>query len=247
VWVREAVNGLLPVARVGGEVAAARLMIQRGVRAPTAVASIVADMTISLGTQALFTVVGVVLLVGRDPTGVLARSGALLLLGAALLVLLLAVAQRLGAFGAAGRVARRMLGDRVEGLVRGGRRTDRALRAVYRGRLRVLGCAAWQLAGWAAGAAEIWTFLALIGARVPVSDAIALEAMVQAVSSAAFVVPGALGVQEGAFAVVGHAIGLPPGVALALAIFRRARDIIAFVPALVLWQGTEGRRLLARE
>src|SRR6201999_2358908 len=46
VWVRESVNGLLPVARIGGEVAAARLMIRRGIGTATSVASIVVDTTL---------------------------------------------------------------------------------------------------------------------------------------------------------------------------------------------------------
>ncbi len=69
--------------------------------------------------------------------------------------------------------------------------------------------------------------------------------MVQAASSAAFVVPGALGVQEAAFLAAGSAVGLPASVALAAALFRRARDVLVFVPALVAWQAEEGRRLVA--
>ena len=45
--------------------------------------------------------------------------------------------------------------------------------------------------------------------------------------------PGALGVQEGGFLVVGGLVGLPPELALALALVRRARDVIIFVPALI--------------
>lgn len=245
VWVREAVNGLLPVARVGGEVATARLMFRRGVRPAPAVASIVADMTVSLGTQAIFTAGGIALLAGRDADGTFTRAAVGALLAAAAAIAALAVALRLGGLERLGRAARAVLGRRFEGLARSGRRTDRALRAVWRARGRVLRCAGWQLAGWVAGAAELWAFLALAGARVPFADAVAIEAVVQAASSAAFVVPGALGVQEAAFVAVGWAVGLPPGIALAAAVFRRARDVIVFVPALVVWQGLEGRRLFA--
>jgi putative membrane protein len=244
VWVREAVNGLLPVARVGGEVATARLMIRRGVRAAPAVASIVADMTVCLATQAIFTVLGLALLAGRPRAGSLARAGWAALAAGAIVVAAIAAAQRFGAFEALGRAAGRFLGRRFEGFARGGRRTDRALRAVYRGRGRVVACAAWQLAGWIAAAGEVWIFLAMGGTRITIADAIALEAMVQAAASAAFVVPGALGVQEAAFVAVGSAIGLPPSVALAAALFRRARDVLVYVPALVAWQADEGRRLL---
>jgi putative membrane protein len=245
VWVRESVNGLLPVARVGGEVATARLLVRRGVAAPAAVASLVVDMTLTLATQLVFTLAGVALLARHGPGGPLARTAWLSLGVAVPVVAVLLAVQRSGLFELLGRLARTVAGARFDRLVGGARRLDRAVRAVYRARARVLRCAAWQLAGWAAGAGEIWIFLAFAGARASVWDALAIEAIVQALSSAAFVVPGALGVQEGGFLAVGGAVGLSPDLALALALARRARDVLLFVPALLVWQGQEGRRLLA--
>ena len=49
-------------------------------------------------------------------------------------------------------------------------------------------------------------------------------------------VPGALGVQEGAFIVIGAALGLDATTALALATARRLRDAIVFFPGLIAWQ-----------
>jgi hypothetical protein len=40
-------------------------------------------------------------------------------------------------------------------------------------------------------------------------------------------------------------VGLPPELALALALVRRARDVIVFVPALIVWQIGAGRRALS--
>jgi uncharacterized membrane protein YbhN (UPF0104 family) len=137
-----------------------------------------------------------------------------------------------------------VVGRRFAGVAGSARRIDRATAAVYRRRGRVLRCAAWQLAAWAAGGAEIWVFLAFAGHRVSAADALAVEAVVQALSSAAFLVPAALGVQEGAFAAVGAAIGLSPDAALALALARRARDALVLGPALVVWQAREARALL---
>lgn len=244
VWVREAVNGLLPVARVGGEVASARLLMRGGVPGPQAGASLVADMTVSLVTQLVFTLGGVALLAARAPAGPLVRTAWLALGAAAAIVAVLVVIQRAGAAGIAARLAHALVGPRLAELVGGARRVDRATAAIYRSPRRVARCAAWQLAGWAAGAAEIWTFLAFAGAPIAPADALALEAIVQAFSSAAFVVPGALGVQEGAFLAVGGALGLAPEAALAVALARRARDLFVFVPALVAWQWLEARAAL---
>jgi glycosyltransferase 2 family protein len=245
VWVREAVNGLLPVARVGGEVVTARLLVARGVRPAPAVASLVADVIVSLATQALFTVIGVALVAGGAASAPVARAAWASLVLAAAVLAAVAVAQRRGAVELLGRAARAIAGRRFEALAASGRRTDRVLRAVWGHRSRVLRCGAWQLAGWLAGSLELAVCLWLLGDGLRLRDALVLEALVQAASSAAFVVPGALGVQEGAFLAVGYAVGLPPSTALALALLRRARDVLVFVPALLLWQAQEGRRLFA--
>jgi uncharacterized membrane protein YbhN (UPF0104 family) len=54
-------------------------------------------------------------------------------------------------------------------------------------------------------------------------------------------VPGALGVQEGAFVMIGAALGIDATTALALATARRLRDVIVFFPGLIAWQWAETR------
>jgi uncharacterized membrane protein YbhN (UPF0104 family) len=54
-------------------------------------------------------------------------------------------------------------------------------------------------------------------------------------------VPGALGIQEGAFLVVGAALGIEPATALALAAARRLRDVVVFVPGVAAYQWSELR------
>jgi glycosyltransferase 2 family protein len=66
-----------------------------------------------------------------------------------------------------------------------------------------------------------------------------IESLIQAVSSAAFFVPGGLGVQEGGFVLIGGALGLEPATCLALAGARRIRDLLIFVPGLFAWQIAE--------
>jgi glycosyltransferase 2 family protein len=77
-------------------------------------------------------------------------------------------------------------------------------------------------------------------------DCVILEAMIQLTSSAAFLVPGALGAQEGAFLLFGGMVGLPPQQALALALIRRSRDVILYAPALLLWALREGRGVMVK-
>jgi putative membrane protein len=244
VWVREAVNGLLPVARVGGEIASARLLVLSGVPGAPAVASVMVEVTVGLATQLAFTVAGVALLAARHPAGELVRTVSFGVAAAVPVIAVLALVQRAGLFGRVAAVARAIAGRRLQGLASGAPRLDAAVDALYRRRGSLLGCAGWQLAGWAAGAGEVWLFLAFMGAPIGPAEALAVEAVVQALSSAAFFVPAALGVQEGAFLAVGTAVGLAPQAALALALARRARDVMLFVPALAAWQLAEGRRAL---
>jgi len=63
--------------------------------------------------------------------------------------------------------------------------------------------------------------------------------LIQAISSAAFAVPGALGVQEAGFLAIGAAFGIDAPTALALAAARRVRDVIVFFPGLLAWQFLE--------
>jgi len=71
---------------------------------------------------------------------------------------------------------------------------------------------------------------------------LAIESLLFAVRNAAFIVPVGLGVQEGAYALLGPLFGLPAEAALALSLIKRARDISIGVPLLLSWQFVEMRQ-----
>jgi putative membrane protein len=244
-WLRESVNGLLPVARIGGEILAVRLVLQRGVRIGPAVASIVVDMTLGLASQFAYTMIGLALLVQYDGDLTTTGTVALGLLVGIPVVVAFVVAQRNGLFAMVGKIARALFGDRFAALVGGAAALDRSVRVVYRRPIRLARCTIWQLVSYVVGSGEIWLALYFLGHPVSPSQAVMIDALVHAVSSAAFVVPAAIGVQEGGFMVIGGLLGLTPEVALALALARRARDLILFLPGLLAWQIAEGRKLLA--
>ena len=245
VWLREAVNGLLPVARIGGEVVSAQLLIRHGLRPVTSAASLVVDMTVSLMSQFTFTLLGLAVLIAHGAGGGAVRDIVLGLMVTVPVVAAFVLVQRVGLFTLAAKLFRALFADRFDALVGGAVPLDRAVRRLYRRRRAVLACFVWQLGGWSAGTGEIWLALLFLGHPVALGDAFAIEAVIQALSSSAFVVPAALGVQEGGFLVVGGLVGLTPELALALALVRRARDVIIFVPALLLWQIGAGRRALS--
>ena len=243
IWVREAVNGLLPVARIGGEVISVRLAVQAGFSTAPVVASLIADITLSMISQFLFTVLGLgLLLLSIDDTAVAYQVASGLLVTIPIVGGLIVV-QRFGIVNIGEKLIRSLFGDRLAEVVGNAGRLDRVLKLVYRRPSRVVASTLWQLVGWLTGTAEIYFALLALGHPVGLVHAVILESLAQAVSSAAFMVPGAMGVQEGGFLLFGTLLGLDPEVALALALARRIRDLVVFVPALILWQIGEAQKL----
>src|SRR5258706_7472302 len=242
-WVRESVNGLLPVARIGGEIVAYRIVRRHVERRSDVAASLVADTALSVLSQAGFALFGLALLfaIGRTSTftaQLLAAVACMIPLGMGFVI-----AQRAGPLT---RILDRLFAGRL-GVARAqSLRFDQALRAVYARRRDVAACLAWQFAAWVLGAGEIWLALNFLGWPAGILDAVVIEALIQAVSSATFIIPGALGVQEGGFIVIGAALGIDATTALALATARRLRDVIIFFPGLIAWQWAEARLRDAR-
>ncbi len=246
VWVRESVNGLLPVARIGGEIVSFRVLTRARVTPPLAAASLMVDMALSVLSQMAFALVGVFLLVrSGSNTGLALRIAAGLAVLVPLVALFVAV-QRGGMFGALAKVFDRLLAGRLGALVAHSHEADREVNAMYARRGGIVACFFWQCAGWAAGAIGIWVAAHFLGHSISALDALAIEALIQAVSSAAFLIPGALGVQEGAFMLAGAAVGLDAPTSLALAASRRIRDVVIFFPGLAAWSFVERNRSALR-
>lgn len=244
--VREAVNGLLPVAQVGGDVVGARILTFHGTRAPIAGASVLVDMTLELVTQIFFTAIGLGLLFASAGGGgamanwiaaglavaVFAAAGFLLAQRWGLFRLLEVLLDRMAAFfdwPALGSLA--TLHDTVM--------------KMYRHRSAMIGAVLWHLASWFLGAVEVWLTLLVLGADVTFAEALVIESLGQALRTAAFLVPGAYGVQEGAYMMLGMHFGIAPEVALSVSLIKRVRELALGVPAMLAWQLVEGRRLFA--
>ena len=57
-------------------------------------------------------------------------------------------------------------------------------------------------------------------------------------------VPGALGLLEGGYVVLGGLFGISPELALAIALGKRVRELGMGLPGLVAWQIAEGHRFV---
>lgn len=246
-WVREHVAHLLPVLQVGGEVIGARLLTFRGATPGVAGGSVVVDLTLEAITQLLFTLLGLAVLVVIADQPNLVRWVLIGLLFATPLLAAFLLAQQRGLFlwierlleGVAERNQWLSLG-RVDDL-------HGTIVSLYRDHASVLASACCHFLCWLLGAGEVWLALYFMGHPVTVLEALMLESLGEALRSAAFAIPGQLGVQEGAYMLLGSLIGLSPELGLALSLIKRVRILLLGLPALLAWQIVEARRLLKRD
>jgi putative membrane protein len=241
-WVRDAGSDVLPVSSLGGDLMGARVAVLGGLAPPAALASTVLDVTLEIAAQLAFTVLGLGLLLALPGAAALAGPIVIGLAVAAPLLIGFVVVQRVGLFLLLERFGRRLAQRWRLPALAGAEGLHDTLRALYRARGRLAASLALHLVGWLASAAEAWLALLLLGVTPGLIAVLVLESLAYALRSAAFVVPGALGVQEGGYVALGPLFGLPPETMLALSLLKRARDLALGVPALLLWQAVEARR-----
>ena len=243
VWgrmVRDAATTCLPFSPVGGYVIGARALTLHGVAWPRAAAGTVLDVTAEIAAQLLFTLAGAAILLLLRPGAGLATpiaAGA----AASLTLLLLALWQRRRVAAGVGALGRRLLGTWFAG--HGGfDRLEHALSTLYRpGRLSL--ATALHFLAWVGTGVGTWLALRLLGAPVDLVQVLALEALLDALIAAAFLIPAAAGVQEAGYVALGLLFGVPPELALGVSLLRRAKDLVWGVPILLAWQWRELRRL----
>src|ERR1700758_771244 len=243
-WIGESVSTLVPSASVGGDVVRARLAALHGAPIPTAAASVLVDITLGVFVQIVFTLLGLALIVTATGHQSFVRPT---LIGAVIGVLAIVgfyVVQRLGIFRFIGKMISRLANaEDWHSLVHGGHTLDEAVRTQYARRRGVIGCCAWTATSLILGSGEIWIALYALGLRSTVVNAVILQSMVLTIRSAVFPVPGALGVQEGGYVLVGNLLGIPGDAAFALSLIARVRELILGIPGLIAWQVIAGRRV----
>ena len=248
-WIREAINALLPVASIGGDLAGCRLAMLRGVPARDAGAGMVVDTTVGVLTQLLFVLSGVALLLMRSTdAGALSVAASVTIATGILFVLTGAFVfvQRRGLFAGLANFARRLLPGKSFAAMGNAASIDEAVMALYRDRLTMVRASVLRLVGWVIGAGEVWLVMLSLGHPISVVDAFILESLTSGVRAAAFMVPGGLGALEGSFVLFGALFGLPADTALAISLTKRVRELALGVPGLLVWHWIESRYLLRR-
>ena len=243
--VRDSAAEVLPFTQFGGFVAGARAAIIHGMTPAMAAASMTVDITTEMIAQVLYIALGLGIIVARAP-----HSSTIASLTESVFVGLVLLSTGGGVFFF---LQRRSLwvatiaARRFSGLLTHAGAIAAALGSIHRAPVRMAASVAIHFGGWIASGAAGWVAFRLIGADVDLPSVLAIESIVYAVRSAAVVVPNALGVQEAAYALLAPLLGIPPEIALAVSLVKRARDIAIGVPILALWQATEGHRALAAE
>ena len=248
VWarlMRDSAAEVLPLSQVGGYVLGARALVLHGVGAAVAVAATVVDLTLEMGSQIAYTALGLGLLLWLRPSTTLAVPVAIGLALAVIAVVAFVAVQRRGA-GVFERLASRFTRDRLIAIAVSAEAAQTEIHEIHGHKRGLWSCFALHLVAWLASGAEAWLALKLMGASFGIVPVLALESLLYAVRSVAFIVPNAIGVQEGAYVMLGASFGLTPDFALGLSLLKRGRDLLLGIPALLAWQIFESHRLWRR-
>ena len=242
--VRDAACNALPFSQLGGFVAGARAAMLGGIGWPLATASTVVDITAEFLAEVAFAAIGLGIVIMHDPNSRV-RLPVEIGLGLAVAAAAIFIGMQRGANSLFARLSTRIAGERF-GVAR--ERLDllgQELTALHRGSGRLAACFALHLLGWMMSGVGTFIAYRALGAQIRFADALAIEALLSAISAATFLVPGGIGVQEASYAGLGALFGLPVDVSLAVSLLRRARDLSLGVPILLTWQGLELRRVRA--
>lgn len=245
VWsraVRECSGELLPFSQLGGIVIGARALTLRGIDGSRAFASSIVDVMVEMVAQIAFVLVGLVFLVTaarHEPANAaLTRSVAIGVVAAIVVVTGFFLFQQKGV-AAIARWSRGWFPAAGTWL---GKLT-RSLAEIHASPARLAISLLVHLAGWIGTALWAWLAVWLMGHRISFPFVFTIEAILCAIRSAAILIPGAIGVQEASYALIGPLLGLAAPSAIALSLLKRGRDVALGIPVLLLWQLAEGDRV----
>ena len=241
---RDAAAETLPFSQIGGFVLGVRALRSSGVDALKAVLSMSVDLVIELCAKLPYVLAGLLALFALAPASDLLKPmeiGLGVTLGAVAAALL--IGRRAGATfeTLVRRAAARLpvLASLRELHLKGD--IEIVLRDIVRPRGRLWGALALHTLCWFLGAAELWLVFALLGRPVGALDALVIDSVVAGLRTFVFMVPAAAGVQEASYVLACAVFGIPPAVAVAASLARRARDLALGVATFGIAFGAEGR------
>ena len=242
-FIREAINVLLPMAQIGGDVIGTGVLTLYGVPAALGVASVIVDVLLQAATQFLFAIIGLLALVTLGADATLAWEATFGLGLGGLLLASFYLAQGRGGQRILHFALDRLTSDRKWPVLGTIDAVYRNLAMIYAVRSNLVASIVVHMAGWLFGVAEVLIVFAFIGNPISLTEALVIESLLHAIRGAAFAIPSALGAQEGGLVLLCAVFGIPTEQAVALSLVKRAADLALGVPGLVGWQLLEWERL----
>jgi glycosyltransferase 2 family protein len=241
--VRDATTELLPFSHLGGILLGTRSATAQGVPQSVAFASTLTDVTTEFLAQIVYVAVGIVIWSALTPHNSAALSATTIII---LVLMIIAVIG--GAFKVVQRYGKRLASKVAVRLFPSAALATEAAAAsiqeIFQRRGWVGLSFLLHCVGWVASAISTWIALLLMGVHVQVTSALAIESLISAARSIAFLVPNAIGIQEAAYAAIAPLFGIGAELGLAISLLKRARDVAVGVPIMLLWQAAESRRFL---
>lgn len=243
--IRDAGSEVLPVSQMGGCVLGVRALALAGVPGTIAAASTMVDLTLEFLAKLAYMTLGLLLLVNLRPATPVAMPVTIGLTATGVFAVAFVLVQRHG-FDLFDRFARMLGRGWAERGAAGAAAVQTALARIYRQRAGLSAGFALHLVCWIVSAVEVWIALRFAGAPLGFGTVLVIESLLYAIRTLAFAIPNAVGVQEGAYVLIGATFGLTPEMALAISLLKRGRDLVIGLPALAAWQVLEGGRLWRR-
>ncbi len=244
-WIGRAINTLLPVATIGGEIIKARLLTLWGTGGIAATASVLVDKTVQALAVAVWAFIGTLLLIYLavdDELAIAAMSGVFVLLAGIVGFILV---QKAGMAGFMTRMMGKFVAsDGWADITNNAEEVDQIVAELYRRGVLLIKSIFWRTLGLALQTTEVWFACYLLGQPITVVEALMLKSLTSTLSDIAFFIPNAYGVQEGSYIVLGALLGLTPDFSLAVSLATRIRELLVDLPGLLVWQHIEARLLL---
>lgn len=238
--VREAAADLLPFSQIGGLMFGLQVVLRSGIAPARAYAATIVDLTTEMVAQLLLVLMGLAVffytLGGTRSGSDLAR---ITWAGLAVMVALT------GCLVFLQRPALRLMAGLSMKLVPAAREMIEVVHAELTEFARTPAASMWpascNLVACLLSVFSAWIGFDVLGTHVSIGKVLALEALIYTLRSGAFLVPGALGIQEAGYVLLAPLLGIDREAALALSMLKRARDIVVGAPTLLVWRATPRR------
>ena len=247
-WMGRAVNTLLPVATIGGEIAKARLITLWGSSGVDASASAVVDKTVQAIAVIPWGLIGIILMVclASDNSIVIPILTGFLLLSIGIGGFILV--QHAGMFAKlTGLVEKFISPDNLAKMSNNAKEVDRLVIDIYNNRHQFARSVLWKTVSLILETAEAWLACYFLGHSITLVEAMMIRSLTSTLNNIAFFIPNGYGIQEGGYIMAGSLVGLTPEFSLALSLATRIRELCIDLPGVLTWQHLESKYYLQKK